>query len=193
MRTYPITLSHSAVTQLVHTLQLSGRWLLPCEVPPSAQDFLRARSEWEQAGLAELDFDGSLHPQPVFARMLYNLTHAGGAMRLCDADERTLLYIRGPVDLLRLQQTGGAWTLALRPSSEVYHWAKEYLLTATCGHLSTEGIRDGAPCTLQAELSQELVSGDSRIPLLNEHLLLFYRETRKEEANAGFCHRDGSV
>ena len=81
MRTQAVDLSHRALCQMLQSLNLPERLLLP-EETGTAADFLRAREEWEKAGLAEPDFDGTLHPQPRFARMLYVLTHVRGMLRL---------------------------------------------------------------------------------------------------------------
>ena len=72
MQTPSIRLSELALGQLLATVSDAGLPLLP-EAAYSAKAFLLARDEWEKLGLVELDFDGALHPQPRFARMLHNL------------------------------------------------------------------------------------------------------------------------
>ena len=117
MRTQAIVLSDRGLCQAVQTLRLPERLLLP-DPAGTAADFLQARQEWETAGLVELDFDGPLHPQPRFARMLYNLTHVRGMLRLRREGE-TVLLVRGPVDLLRLyRKAEGEWQMALCPLTE---------------------------------------------------------------------------
>ena len=131
MRTQAVDLSHRALSQMLQSLNLPERLLLP-EEPGTAADFLRAREEWEKAGLAEPDFDGTLHPRPRFARMLYVLTHVRGMLRLRrvpgqgempgppDAAGDMEIFVRGPVDLLWLaRQEDGSWKMALRPLTEV--------------------------------------------------------------------------
>lgn len=125
MRTTEITMSDPALSQLAGMMKLRGKWFLP-EQAGGPDEFIRARKEWEERGLARLDFDGSLHPSPRFARMLYNLTHTDRALLYENGEEKTL-FLKGPVDILMLKRREGEreWKLALRPFHEVSRWILE--------------------------------------------------------------------
>ena len=91
--------------------------LLP-QAPCSAKEFLAARQEWEAAGLASLDFDGALHPEPPFDRLLLHLKTGTAVLRLArDGAER--LFVRGTVDTAQLRRAAAAepWRISLRPLS----------------------------------------------------------------------------
>lgn len=118
MRTMPVSMSEPALAQLAGTLGLTGKYFLP-EIGGGPEEFIKARGEWEKEGLAKLDFDGSLHPKPQFARMLYNLKHVQSALQY-EGEEGKTLFLKGPVDVLvleRSKETGG-WELALRSFHE---------------------------------------------------------------------------
>lgn len=186
MRTQPITLSHLAVVHLIHTLQLPHQWLLPMITAEenTVQSFITARTEWESGNLVEQDFDGSLSPQPYFARLLYNITHARGAMRF-ETESDITLYLRGPVDLLCLVQSKESliWSLHLCPASDIAHFVNTILLSAVSGTLSTEGIYNGEIKMLRSDFSTEEVSDPSS--LLTEHLLLFFERYQPAPLNGG--------
>lgn len=117
MQTPSIRLSELALGQLLATVSDAGLPLLP-EAAYSAKAFLLARDEWEKLGLVELDFDGALHPQPRFARMLHNLIKWRSVL-LVDEDGKETAFVRGPVDLLQLRRDGeNLWRVALRPLTE---------------------------------------------------------------------------
>ena len=90
MKTASVRLSEPAFCQLLAMMPAAGRLLLP-EAAYSAREFIRARQEWEEAGLAELDFDGVLHASPRFARMLWNLEKSRGVLRLREHAEWELM------------------------------------------------------------------------------------------------------
>lgn len=188
MRTQPILLTHLALVHLTHTLKLSQQWLLPMITVEenTAENFVTARAEWESRGLVEQDFDGSLCPQPNFSRLLYNITHARGAIRYENTSAITL-YLRGPVDLLCLvySKETSIWSLTLRPTSEVYHWAKTVLFQANIGELITEGTSDGGIQSIQTDFSIEDFSGPNRPATLNDHLLLFFEHFQPISINGG--------
>lgn len=164
-------MSNTALLQMLDLLALPERLILPC-APGTAADFLKARSEWEQAGFVEPDFDGSLRPKPRFARMLYNLTHVQSVLRLC-CGQRTVLYVRGPVDLLRMStEDGGSWKLALCPLAQVRRRCGTQWLTAEAGELTTQ--RSGEPSPLHTDLAQTQPASEERLGVLREHLFRFY-------------------
>ena len=128
MQTPSIRLSELALGQLLATVSDTGLPLLP-EAAYSAKAFLLARDEWEALGLVELDFDGALHPQPRFARMLHNLIKWRSVLIVAGGGEETI-FVRGPVDLLQLRRDGEAfWRIALRPLTEA-RWLVLRLLEA---------------------------------------------------------------
>lgn len=81
MRGKTYTLSENGFLQLVCLLKSGGKWLLPSPLSVRASDFLRAREEWIKKGLAQLDFDGKLHPDRDFARTYYNIGQARAAQK----------------------------------------------------------------------------------------------------------------
>lgn len=126
MQTPSIRLSELALSQLLATVSDAELPLLP-EAAYSAKAFLLARDEWEKLGLVELDFDGALHPQPQFARMLHNLMKWRSVLRVSDSKGETY-FVRGPVDLLQIRQGGkDSWQIALRPLTEA-RWLVNHLL-----------------------------------------------------------------
>ena len=118
MQTREILLSRPSLGQLLATLGGTPCPLLP-QAPCSAKEFLAARQEWEAAGLASLDFDGALHPEPPFDRLLLHLKTGTAVLRLArDGAER--LFVRGTVDTAQLRRAAAAepWRISLRPLSE---------------------------------------------------------------------------
>lgn len=170
MRTQAIVLSDRGLCQAVRTLRLPERLLLP-DSAGTAADFLQARQEWEAAGLAELDFDGTLHPQPRFARMLYNLTHVRSMLRLRREGE-TVLYVRGPVDLLRLcRKTEAEWQLALRPLAEALGCLRQEWAAGGKWEIATQSPGEEAPLceTLDPDAPEE-----ERRAVVCRHLSRFF-------------------
>ncbi len=154
MQTPSIRLSELALGQLLATVSDAGLPLLP-EAAYSAKAFLLARDEWEKLGLVELDFDGALHPQPRFARMLHNLMKWHSVLLVSGGGEETI-FVRGPVDLLQLRRDGkDFWRIALRPLTEA-RWLVRRLLEAPGGEewtLTVQAAGDEEPRTAAASPS----------------------------------------
>lgn len=148
MQTPSIRLSELALGQLLATVSDAGLPLLP-EAAYSAKAFLLAREEWEKLGLVELDFDGALHPQPRFARMLLNLMKWRGVLRVSAGGKETT-FVRGPVDLLQIRRDGeDFWRVALRPLTEA-RWLVNQLLQSPEGtnwELTVQTSGDNEPQT----------------------------------------------
>lgn len=184
MRTQAIVLSDRGLCQTVQTLQLPERLLLPDQAGTAA-DFLQARQEWEEAGLAELDFDGTLHPQPRFARMLYNLTHIQSMLRLRREGE-TVLYVRGPVDLLRLcRKTEGEWKLALRPLAEALVSLQQAWADGRKWEISTQSPGEEAPF---CELLDPGAPEEERRAVVCRHLSRFFPASPEAIREGGEDH-----
>ncbi len=176
-------LSENGFLQLLRTSGHAGNWLLPEPASFSAETFLKAREEWRSLGLAELDFDGKLHPFRPLARLLYNIAHAEAAL-LYQNREECVHYLRGPVDLLRIE-TGrdGSRTLELCRPGTVLLLAKEKLLPEGRGSLVTLGKQAG-----DGRLETELSAAQDLPKILTAHLKLFYAQSHAEE----ICRKGGA-
>lgn len=202
MRTTPIRMSESALVQMTGMLGLKGKWLLP-EGEGGAKNFLKARKEWEEAGLARLDFDGELHLEPRMARLIYNMTHAQAAALYEDGEQKVLL-LKGPVDVLLLEyiREEESWELALRPFHETAEWLRSLAEVSSPGRLLTlragedepvcreldEGTEDGQNCQRRQSLADGLADlfGRPKRAALPE-------PEKEEEKDAGNSHCNDSV
>lgn len=191
MRTVPVSMSEPALAQLAGTLGLSGKWFLP-ESDGGPGEFIKAREEWEKEGLAQLDFDGSLHPVPRFARMLYNLTHARSAM-LYESGEEKVLFLKGTADVLMLVQRKrkGSWELALRPFHEALWQIRQLAEGCVPGRFLVLGEGEEEPFCREPDPDS---GQEERLYMIESCLAYFYRregncpllsdEKREEEDNA---------
>ena len=184
-----IVLSENGFLQLLKTSGYAGSWLLPESADRSAGAFLKAREEWRRLSLAELDFDGKLHPSRPLARLLYDIAHAEAALRYQN-EEICVHYLRGPVDLLRIGavQDGNRVLEFCRPGTVLW-LVKERILPEGRGSLVTLGRRDDS-----GRLETELSASPDLPEILTAHLNLFYHsgnpedlkpaEDREEDAHA---------
>lgn len=178
-----IVLSENGFLQLLKTSGYAGNWLLPESADCSAGAFLKAREEWRRLGLAELDFDGKLHPSRPLARLIYNIAHAEAALRYQN-EEICVHYLRGPVDLLRIGavQDGNRVLELCRPGTVLW-LVKEKLLPEGKGSLVTLGRRDDS-----GRLETELSAASDLPGVLTAHLNLFYQTgspaDREEDVHA---------
>lgn len=156
MQTPSIRLSELALGQLLATVSDAGLPLLP-EAAYSAKAFLLARDEWEALGLVELDFDGALHPQPRFARMLHNLRKWRSVLLVSGGGEKTI-FVRGPVDLLQIRRDGeDFWRIALRPLTEA-RWLVHRLMQSPEGEdweLTVQAAGDSEPQTAKRTSAED--------------------------------------
>lgn len=132
---------------LLVMLGCRGKWYLPEPDPRETVDtgeLLRIRQEMEDTGLVELDFDGKLHPTAEFARMVYNITHARGALGW-KKDSQQRIYLRGPVDDLLLSCQDDLWTMELSPPSGVILWIRELCRQEEGGTLWAMNVPEDAP------------------------------------------------
>ncbi len=190
MRTTEVTMSDPALSQLAGMLKLTGKWFLP-EQAGGPDEFIRARKEWEERGLACLDFDGSLHPSPRFARMLYNLAHTDRALMYENGEEKTL-FLKGPVDILMLKRKEGEaeWKLALRPFHEVSRWVLELADRSFSGRLLFLG-EDGREPDCRV-LEPEGKEKRERREFLGSCLQAFYfRQQENKALTAGEKEKEG--
>lgn len=182
MRTTEIKMSDPALAQLAGMLNLTGRWFLP-ETAGGPDEFIRVRKEWEESGLAGLGFDGSLHPSPRFARMIYNLAHTDGAL-LCENEEEKTLFLKGPVDILMIARRAGEpeWGLALRPFHEAARWICGLEEGSCPVRLCFRGRPDREPeCRV---LDPEMMEETERRELLGSCLRAFCSGRQEETAAA---------
>ena len=181
MQSASIRLSEPALGQLLATMPIGGHSLLPQAVY-TPRDFLAARQELEKAGLIELDFDGSLHPRPLFARMLWNLQKYQSVMRI-QAAEETFFFIRGTVDLLQIcrEPENPFWKMALRPLPEAEWRAKHCLYSGAEWEIVTQGHGEETPLFTRITAPRENL--EEWEGALKEHLEKFYGKAA--EKNAG--------
>lgn len=179
MKTASVRLSEPAFCQLLAMMPAAGRLLLP-EAAYSAKEFIRARQEWEEAGLAELDFDGVLHASPRFARMLWNLEKSRGVLRLRDTAGE-IMFVRGPVDLLQIRRKAGedGRRLAMRPLSEAAWAIKRRLREHAEWELMTQIPGEESP--LLSKISPEEGQG-GREEAIRAHLEKFYGKEAGQNA-----------
>ena len=170
MRGKTYTLSENGFLQLVCLLKSGGKWLLPSPLSVRASDFLRAREEWIKKGLAQLDFDGKLHPDRDFARTYYNIAQARAAQKY-ESGKETVYQLRGPVDILLIRSVEEGWELCLRPPLEGLLWVVP-LKEQGRGRLTTLAVRDGRERLMETELSAA-----RQLPReLIAHMTLFFGE-----------------
>ena len=200
MRTTPIRMSEPALVQMTGMLGLKGKWLLP-EGEGGAKNFLKARKEWEEAGLARLDFDGELHLEPRMARLIYNMTHAQAAA-LYEDEEQKVLLLKGPVDVLLLEyiREEESWELALRPFHETAEWLRSLAEISSPGRLLTLRAGEDEPVCRELDKGTEDGQNCQRRQSLADGLAdLFGRPKRaaepekEEEKDAGSSHCNDSV
>ncbi|MGI5894875.1 MAG: hypothetical protein ACOX6P_09830 [Candidatus Merdivicinus sp.] len=180
MQSVSIQLSEQALGQLLATMPVGGHSLLP-ESEYSPKKFLSARRELEAAGLVELDFDGSLHPRPLLARMLWNLQKFESVMRI-QAAGRTIYFIKGPVDLLQIRWDSEEvpWKMALRPLSEAEWMAKHCLYSEEEWEIVTQVGGEYPPLFTRVSAPRENLGEWEKI--IREHLGKFYGKAAGKDA-----------
>ena len=160
-----ISMSRTAFEAVLHLLRCGGKNLLP-KAERGVDMFLRGRDELCQSGWCELDFDGSLMPEPDFMRMIYALAHPSAVVRL-EQTGKTQWVLYTPVELLFVTQTGESVCLARNSKKTLLPWMRESVMSARDGCLTTR--RDGTQ--RRTELSG---SDPKRAEELAGHLCLFY-------------------
>lgn len=180
MQSASIRLSEQALGQLLATMPIGGHSLLPQSVY-TPRDFLAARKELEKAGLVELDFDGSLHLRPLFARMLWNLQKYQSVMRI-QAAEGTFFFIRGTVDLLQIWRDSeeDPWKIALRPMSEAEWRTKHCLYAEEEWEIVTQAGGEESPLFTRITAPKENLEEWEKI--IREHLGKFYGKVAGKDA-----------
>lgn len=180
MQSASIRLSELALGQLLATMPIGGHSLLP-QAAYTPRDFIAARKELEKAGLVELDFDGSLHLRPLFARMLWNLQKYQSVMRI-QAAEGTFFFIRGTVDLLQIRRDSekAPWKMSLRPLSEAEWRVKHCLYAEEEWEIVTQAGGEEPPFFTRVSASRENLGEWEKI--IREHLEKFYGKAAGKDA-----------
>ena len=145
---------------------LSGKWCLP-EVPPLSDElYVEARDSWMNAGMAEMDFDGSLKFVRPYNRLFYNLVNPRGGL-LYEDGQVCLRFLRGPVDLLMIEtsEDGKTYTLSLKPNVTVNDALLEKWSKSSAGSVSAYREPGGQARTVSVR-KEELSSPDHRLRLL---------------------------
>lgn len=172
MKTKDISLSETALSQLLQTIGCMNLPLLSISAG-GARDYLNACREWEALGWGEPDFDGSFHPSILLARLVYTLRKTQGALRYDDEAGSVELFLRGPVDLIRLRKSADAceWKLAFCPLDSARRAFCDRLISAKNGVLSVQPTGETAAriCLADTEAGSE-----DRMRAINDQLLCFY-------------------
>lgn len=151
--------------------------LIPCHSvtnDDAAEQYMWARDYWTDRGWAELDFDGSLHLYPEFARYVYNISHMDAVLRW-GKQHQTEYWIKGPVDVLYVKETAGEVELSLIANSALLRQLKNELSVKPSGVISAKHMKSGK--TVGGEFLLEHTFSEDRItpePLLTDCIILFY-------------------
>ena len=177
MRTGLLWLSDEALAFLAQISGNGGKWFLP-QASGGPGEWNRLRKELEQSGLARQGFDGKLHPIPKFSRMLYNLGHVEAAL-LLEREEGRRLYLRGPVDVLVLEQERekAGFQMALRPFYEMCREVRSLGEDSFSGRILTWEEGQEELSSLCLSLASE--DRESRIRGLKDCLASFCRPREK--------------
>lgn len=174
-----ISMSLTALQSALHLLNCPGACLLPQPVytaDEGAAAFLRGRDELCENGWVALDFDGKVSSSREFARLTYDIVYAAAAMRL-ELPDKTQWYLRGPTEMLFIEQKQESVYLERRGGRTLMPWLRETVLTAVTGTLTTLRMEK----TRQILLEQSAEGSRERAQELVKHLALFFG---KEEDNA---------
>lgn len=163
-----LTMSTAAFGATLHLLGCEGRCLLPRN--ENAETFLAGREELCRNGWAELDFDGSLLPDPVFARRICGLKGCTAAMQLVQ-DGKTCWLLYTPVEGLLIEQVGETVRLQQLRNNDALQWMRDVVLPAAEGRLITQGPDGKKKST---SLAAYAAGSRQRAEQLARHLCLFY-------------------
>lgn len=130
-----------------------------------AEQFLKAREDWTEQGLAELDFDGGLNPSMALARMLYVISHRGSIFRW-EHDGEVECWVRGPADFLRIYKAQGQVMLEQRKYSDLLTYGRDVIVKNPGGSLASKNEDDDRTLSKEGEKSWA--------DRLIEHLTLTY-------------------
>ncbi len=167
-----ITMSLDAFEATLQLLGCAGKHLLPGMSATGAEQtdsFLRGREELCINGWAEMDFDGKVSPSREFARLIYAISHAQGAICL-ELPEKTQWYLRTPVEMLKIQQEKNMITLERQGGRVFLPWIRETVLPAPEGTITT--LQKEQIC--KTSLSEFPASSELRGRELVKHLSLFF-------------------
>ena len=169
-----ITMSEKAFGALMELYGCSGTHQLP-KNPDKGNEamkkFLAGREELCEKGWAELDFDGSLHPTAWFARMTYTLPRCTASMCF-QVDDIREWYLRGPIELLHIEQSAEGYILSRCGTDELVAWVKRTLYQAEVGCLITEqGVEK-----LETEFVMNEKGQKSRSDELVKHMCMYFEK-----------------
>ena len=140
------------------------------------EEYVSIRDQWIKEELIDLDFDGTVHCLPAFAREIYNLTNTGTIFRW--EKENTEIYVRGPVDVLLIQEQDETITIQTIRNIELVELFKDSLYTNPSGKIHTKRISDnletGTDLTMYIAESNELAD------VLAGHMNLLFEEWKDE-------------
>lgn len=167
-----IAMSSSAFGAVLHLLGCEGKHLLPRT--ENVEAFLSGREELCKNGWAQLDFDSSLLPEPAFARLIYDISHAEAALRFV-REAQTIWVLLAPTELLYIEQTGEEVYLERRKAAFLFPWVREVLMPAKDGRLTTQRNED----VRNSALEDAQAGSRERAEMLACHLALFFDKEEK--------------
>ena len=140
------------------------------------EEYVSIRDQWLKEELIDLDFDGTVHCLPTFAREIYNLTNIGSIFRW--KKENTDIYIRGPVDVLLIQEQDDTITIQTIRNIEMVELFKDSLYTGPSGKIHTKRISDNLEA--ESDLTMYKAETDELAEVLAKHMNLLFEEWKDE-------------